>query len=103
VRRETEGKFREVFPVDLLSAQAGSVQSSGVAAVRAALDALIAPPEGAEVGGAPADGRAGTAATVLRLQDHALSASRPRAIVTPRRITAARRPRRTSGSGGTAL
>jgi hypothetical protein len=101
VRRETQGLFRDIFAVDLREAEAGT--GPAAEAVRAALQAIL---------GGHSEARHDPGlhrpepATVLRLEDHA-PARQPVSVI-PRRvtaggITAARRPRRTSGSGGSAL
>jgi hypothetical protein len=104
IRRETAGMFRDVFPIDLLSAQAAgaTAEGSGIGPARAALEALLGEAEGApgDASGAPGEGRS-VPATVLHLEDHA--AGRARSLILPRRISAGRRPRRTSESGGSAL
>jgi GTPase SAR1 family protein len=109
VRRETDGVFRDVFAVDLLSAQGGK-GGSGMSAVRAGLDAILGAGGGLTGAQPTADAEAqeGEAATVLRLEDHAPASARPSAAVVPRRVTAGglattRRPRRTSSGGGSAL
>jgi GTPase SAR1 family protein len=115
IRRETTGTFRDVFAVDLMSAtsdlegDAASV-GAGTQAVQAAIEALLgAFGQGAATDGPAADPGA-EAAKVLRLQDHAPAqgAARPATTVMPRRIssgglTAMRRPRRTTGTGGSAV
>ncbi|MCU4652779.1 dynamin family protein [Roseibacterium sp. SDUM158016] len=108
VRRETSGLFRDIFTVDLLSAQNGTEAQNGIEAVRAALETLRTGLSGAAPADEPdpSDDRRSGEATVLRLEDHA-PAARGVSIV-PRRVTmggvtAARRPRRTTGSAGSAL
>ncbi|MDG4647765.1 hypothetical protein P6F26_04870 [Roseibacterium sp. SDUM158017] len=105
VRRETGGLFRDVLAVDLLSAKDEdyTAEASGMRAVRAALLEASAAAQGDAAGDAAPSENAGEAATVLRLEDHAPTGLRPKSSIIPRRITAGRRPRRTTGSGGSAL
>lgn len=127
LNRETRSLFREIVAVDLLTAQAeadtGTDPTSGAAtglqAVTAALRILR---EATGLGAAPAGADAppdasqeGRAATVLRLEDHhggagggAAPGPRGPGGVMPRRVTSAgfeamRRPRRTSGGGGSSV
>jgi hypothetical protein len=114
MRRETTGTFRDIFAADLLSATrdletAAGAAGTGTQAVQAAVDSLLTGFGAARADASAADPGA-EAAKVLRLQDHAPAqgASRPGAAVIPRRIasgsvTAVRRPRRTTGTGGSAV
>ena len=121
MRRETAGTFRDIFAVDLLSAardleSLSSAPSTGTQAVEAAIDTLLAgfarssdrtsaaDPDGAAFSADPG----AEAAKVLHLHDRAQGGARPAATVIPRRISAdgattMRRPRRTLGTGGSAV
>jgi GTPase SAR1 family protein len=117
IRRETADTFRDIFAVDLLSAtrdlEAGS-SAEGTQAVEAAIETLLkgfaedADTEmAADIETHSADPGA-EAAKVLRLHDHAPGTARPATTVIPRRIaadgaTSMRRPRRTIGTGGSAV
>jgi GTPase SAR1 family protein len=113
MRRETTGTFRDIFAVDLMSATKDvetRTSGAGSQAVQAAVETLLNA-FGGEPEAAPAISDPGAeAAKVLRLQDHAPAqgAPRPAATVIPRRVssgglTAMRRPRRTTGTGGSAV
>jgi GTPase SAR1 family protein len=117
MRRETTGTFRDIFAVDLMSAtrdiEAGTADAgAGSEAVQAAVETLLKGlGETKAASHAPADPGA-EAAKILHLQDHApgaaLGSTRPATNVIPRRIsagglTAMRRPRRTTGTGGSAV
>jgi GTPase SAR1 family protein len=116
MRRETTTTFRDVFAVDLMSAtkdvEAGTDASAGTQAVKAAVETLL------NAFGQVAEGDArvvadhgdpgAEAAKVLRLQDHTPGVSRAPTTVMPRRVssdgvTTMRRPRRTTGTGGSAV
>ena len=113
MRRETTGTFRDIFAVDLMSATkdvetgaSGAGSQAVTAAVETLLNAFGGEPEAAPTISDPG----AEAAKVLRLQDHAPAqgAPRPAATVMPRRVssgglTAMRRPRRTTGTGGSAV
>jgi hypothetical protein len=117
MRRETTGTFRDIFAVYLMSAtrdiEAGTADAgAGSEAVQAAVETLLKGlGETKAASHAPADPGA-EAAKILHLQDHApgaaLGSTRPATNVIPRRIsagglTAMRRPRRTTGTGGSAV
>jgi hypothetical protein len=117
--REAGRMFREIVPVDLLTAQAetdagtdpAAGLETGLQAVQRALDSLRAATGVATDGTTPGSTGAEAArpATVLRLEDHHGEAgARGGGGVMPRRVSsisleAMRRPRRTSGGGGSSV
>jgi hypothetical protein len=115
MRRETTGTFRDIFAADLLSATrdleaAAGAAGTGTQAVQAAIEALLAGSDSAQPTDGPAADPGAEAAKVLRLQDHApaqgAEPSRPRRSsrgASHRAVTAMRRPRRTTGTGGSAV
>lgn len=113
MRRETTGTFRDIFAVDLLSAtrdlEAGSTtMGAGSQAVHAAVETLLNGFASQQANVAETPDPGAEAAKVLRLQDHVPGVSRAGATVIPRRIsvegaTTMRRPRRTTGTGGSAV
>lgn len=113
IRRETEGTFRDIFAVDLMSATRdldaeAPGTGTGTQAVRVAVETLLrgmSPGSQAQI---DTTDPGAEAAKVLRLQDHAAAAHRPATTVMPRRIAAGgpmtmRRPRRTTGTGGSSV
>ncbi len=120
MRRETTGTFRDIFAVDLMSAskdvEAGTKASTGSEAVEAAIETLLNGLTNEPGTDTESDAEAvadhgdpgAEAAKVLRLQDHTPGVTRAPTNVIPRRVSAdglttMRRPRRTTGTGGSAV